>query len=75
MLPHVGMISVFSSGPLRWIMTSYTLKFLEGVCNITPPLGSLINLLFIVKVDMDDVPSELHYRGDDQGTLAIVADG
>lgn len=55
-------------------MISCTLRFLEGVCNLIPSLGCLTNL-FIIKVDMDDVPSELHYRGDDQGTLAIVTDG
>jgi len=31
--------------------------------------------LFDIVVEMDNVPSELHYRGDDQGTLAVVADG
>ena len=33
------------------------------------------NLLFDIVVEMSNVPSELHYRGDDQGTLAVVADG
>lgn len=35
----------------------------------------ITNFLFIIIVEMDNTPSELHYRGDDQGTLAIVANG
>ena len=57
-------------------MTSCTLKFLGGVCNLISPLAFLDNDFFCTAVvEMDKVPSELHYRGDEHGTLAIVADG
>lgn len=73
---HVDMISVFSSGPLTWMMINYTPGFLEGVCD---PLSTLVDLanhaLCLTVVEMDKAPSELHYRGDEHGTLAIVADG
>lgn len=73
MQPHVAMISVFSSGPLKQVMINSVLKFLEIVCNpIFPPY--LSNHFFVIAVEMDKSPTELHYRGDNQGTLAIVAD-
>jgi hypothetical protein len=76
MQPHVDMINVFSSGLLTQIMISCILRFLEGVCNLISPLTYLVNgFLCFITVEMDKAPSELHYRGDDQGTLAIVADG
>jgi len=75
MLHHVDMTSMFSSGPLTQIMINYIPKFLEGVIGLISPFAFLTNSLFDIVVDMDNVPSELHYRGDDQGTLAVVADG
>lgn len=73
---HVDMISVFSSGPLTQMVINCTPGFLEGVCD---PFSSLVYLanhaLCFTIVEMDKVPSELHYRGDEHGTLAIVADG
>ena len=57
-------------------MINYILRFLEGVCLLNSPLTYLTdNSLFDIAVEMDNVPSELHYRGDDQGTLAVVVDG
>jgi len=75
MVHHVDMTSMFSSGPLAQIMINCILRFLEGVCGLISPLTFLTNSLFDVVVEMDNAPSELHYRGDDQGTLAVVADG
>ena len=76
MQPHVDMTNVFSSGLLTQIMISYILKFLEGVCNHISPLSYTANdFLCFTAVEMDKAPSELHYRGDEHGTLAIVADG
>ena len=76
MQPHADMISVFFSGPLIQIRISCVLRSLEGVCILVSPLVCLTNSsLFIISVEMEDAPSELHYKGDDQGTLAIVADG
>lgn len=76
MLPHVDMINGFSSGPLIQTKISHILRSLEGVCDLISPLMCLTNdILYVIVVEMDDVPSELHYRGDDHGTLAIVADG
>ena len=75
MLHHVDMTSRFSSGPLTQIMINYILRFLERVCGLILQLAFLTNSLFDIVVEMDNVPSELHYRGDDQGTLAVVADG
>ena len=75
MLHHVDMTSMFSSGPLAQIMINYIPRFLEGVCGLISLLVFLTNPLVDIVVEMDNVPSELHYRGDDQGTLAVVADG
>lgn len=73
---HVDMTNVFFSGLLTLIMISCILRFLEGVCNIISPLVYIANdFLCFATVEMDKVPSELHYRGDEHGTLAIVADG
>lgn len=55
-------------------MTISILKFLEEVPSFTSPL-CLTNYFLITTVEMDKAPTELHYRGDDHGTLAIVADG
>lgn len=74
MQPHVAMTNVLFSGPLRQIMTISILKFLEEVSSFTSPL-CLTNYFLITTVEMDKAPTELHYRGDDHGTLAIVADG
>lgn len=71
---HVAMISRFSSGPLKQNMISSTLNFLEEVYN-PASLLCLTNDFLITAVEMDKAPTELHYRGDNQGTLAIVADG
>lgn len=75
MLPHVDMTSEFSSGPLTQTMINCILNFLEGVCNLISPLVHLTNDLPVVIVEMDKAPSELHYREDEDGTLAIVTDG
>lgn len=57
-------------------MTSYVLRFLEGVCDHISPIVYLANdFLCFTTVEMEKTPSELHYRGDEHGTLAIVADG
>ena len=55
-------------------MISSILEFLEEVHNPAPPL-CLANNLLAITVEMDKAPTELHYREDYQGTLAIVADG
>ena len=76
MQPHVDMTNVFSSGLLTQIIINCTLRFLEGVCNLISPLAYLAHDFFcFTAVEMDKAPSELHYRGDEHGTLAIVADG
>ena len=76
MQPHVDMTNMFSSGLLTQIIISCILIFLEGVYNLISPLAYLTNDFFcFTAVEMDKAPSELHYRGDEHGTLAIVADG
>lgn len=75
MLHLVDMTSVFSSGTLTQIAISCVLRFLGGVRGLIFLLHLTVNFPFITAVEMDSVPSELHYRGDDQGTLAVVADG
>jgi hypothetical protein len=75
MQPHVAMTSVFSFGPLKKIMINSIPKFLGEVPTPTSPLYLTNDHLFIFTVEMDNPPTELHYRGDYQGTLAIVGDG
>lgn len=72
---HVDMISVFSSGPLTQIMINCTPGFLEGVCDPLSLLYIWLIIFCLAIVEMNKAPSELHYRGDEHGTLAIVADG
>lgn len=74
MQPHVDMINVFSSGPLKQTLIGFIQKFLGKVHNLTSPL-CLANYHLDMIVEMDKAPTELHYRGDNQGTFAIVADG
>ena len=76
MRPHVAMTSVFSSGPLKQTMINSILRSLEQVCGLPAALCLPDYFLYIIiTVEMDKAPTELHYRGDDQGTLGIVADG